>query len=144
MAAIPGVLTYGGFGQAAYGRCQLGTPSSDIGPRFYTSKPSDGTSNVARDVWLEFYTYYYSSVPAFYGPAEVEIAVEISEDGGDNYNDASIAPYALTIKPFDGQRYWTKIVKTGLWADNEEIVIRYTGIDEHGNPSTKEVPVIWS
>ena len=63
MGAIPGVLTYGGFGQAACGRCQLGTSSSTLDPRFYTSTPSDGKHNVDRDVWPEFYTYYFSSVP---------------------------------------------------------------------------------
>ena len=142
---VSGTKAFGGYGQAAFGRCQLGTSSSDITPKFYTSSPSDGAQRVALDRWIEFYTYYYSSVPAALGPDPETPFIEISENGGATYLDASLAPYALTYTAVDGQRYWCKILKTiGQWPENSEIIIRYTGVDEHGNAAEKTVPVVCS
>ena len=60
-------MGYGGYGQAAHGRSQLGSASSAVEPRFEVSQPVDGQRDVPRNQWLTFQVYYYSSVPDIYG-----------------------------------------------------------------------------
>lgn len=137
----------GGFGIAPLGQSETGHPKCDIEPRFYTSKPVDKQSNVATNTWLRFDTYCYSSW------IDLEnITVEISEDNGVTYTTAYNG--SSFLPPYDGTnskvrrpdshtiRFW--IDKAGLWPINETVKIKFTGIDEFGNSTSKEAPVIWS
>ena len=84
----------------------------------------------------------------FYGssiPTEVAdgLAIQISEDGGDTWADAFSAPYTTTVRVKNGQTLWVKILKTGDWTDQSQVVIEHTSPDEYGNETTKEYPVRW-
>lgn len=142
----------GGYGQIAHGRHKYGArdsedfaiPPAPLGPRFNYSSPLDGAHNVNRSQWIVFELYYYSSAYASDTSIPPPGALfEISEDGGTTWADASIAPYTLTTAFKDGQILWVKIIKAGLWTDNEEVVIRTNLSDEFGQPSTDEFPVRW-
>lgn len=137
----------GGFGITAFGQSEMGHPKSDIEPRFRRSKPLDGSLNVPTNVWLRFDTYLFSSW------IDIEnITVEISEDNGATYNLAFdgttfIAPYNganSKVRRPDSHtiRFW--IEKAGFWPPEETVKIRFTGVDEFGNVSSKEAPVVWS
>lgn len=136
----------GGFGVAPFGHSEMGSPKSDIEPRFYSSKPLDGSVDVPTNVWLRFDTYVYSSWVEI-----ANIAVEISEDNGVTYSTAFdgssfLAPYNGSnskVRRPDSHtiRFW--IDKAGLWPSEETVKIRFTGTDEFGNVSTKVAPVVW-
>lgn len=131
----------GGYGQVAWGQHQCGAPASAIEPRFYVSVPVDGAYNQSRESILEYEVYYYSSFPV---DSEVSpLVFEISEDGGGSYADATEAPYTLRYRFLGGHTLWVMIVKEGLWAQDSEIVIRTTGLDEFGQSITKDLPVRW-
>ena len=136
------VLAAGGYGQVAWGQHQWGAPASVIEPRFFSSIPPDGAYNQSRESVLEFEMYYYSSFPV--DTVTSPAVFEISENGGALYANAEATPYALVRRFLGGHRVWVKIVKTGLWALNSEIVIRTTWPDEHGQSITKELPIVWS
>lgn len=131
----------GGWGQVAWGQHEWGAGQSVIEPRFNLSDPVDGKYNVSREVWIEYEMYYYSSFPV--DSPESLAVFEVSEDGGASYNPAVGAPYALTTRFLGGHRLWVKIVKTGLWADDAEIILRTTVNDEFGQEITKELPIRW-
>lgn len=131
----------GGWGQVAWGQHEWGAGQSAIEPRFNLSDPIDGTYNVSREVWVEYEMYYYSSFPV--DSPESLAVFEVSEDGGATYNSAALAPYALTTRFLGGHRLWVKIVKTGLWADDAEIILRTTVNDEFEQEITKELPIRW-
>ena len=134
-------LAAGGWGQVAWGQHQCGAPASVIEPRFYTSLPPDGAYNQSRESVLEYEVYYYSSFPA---ETDASPAIfEISENGGVLYVDAQSPPYALTYRFLGGHTLWVKIVKSGLWAVDSEIIIRTAIPDEFGQPITKELPIRW-
>lgn len=132
----------GGYGQDPYGQHQAGSAASDYEPRFRKSKPLDGEHNVSLVQWITFEVYYHSSFPVDES-AVVWPYVEISENKGRTYVDASIDPFSLTIREKDGHTLWMKILKDGLWPPREEIKIRMTRPDEFGQPITKEAVVIW-
>lgn len=140
-------LYYGGFGVTSFGQSEMGHPKSDIKPTFLQSRPLDGSVDVPTNVWLRFDTYLYSSW------IDIEnITVDISEDNGAVYNPAFdgtvfIAPYNginSKVRRPDSHtiRFW--VHKAGLWAPEETVKIRFTGIDEFGNVAVKEAPVVWS
>jgi hypothetical protein len=135
------VLAAGGWGQVAWGQHQYGAPASDIEPRFYASYPADGAYNRSRESVLEYQVYYHSSFPAELLLGTV--LFEISENGGGAYSDAQVSPYALTYRFLGGHTLWVKIVKSGLWARDSEIVVRTTCEDEFGQTITKEFPIRW-
>lgn len=135
-------MLYGGFGSVASGRSQFGSAESDVEPRSNrASDPSDGAHNVASTKWLTYEVYYYSSTPPL--TAAEGLLIEVSEDAGATFTDATGAPYDLTVRVKDGQTLWIKILRTGLWPNNSEIVIRTTAPDEFGNPVTDTYPVRW-
>ncbi len=138
---MPPPLIAGGWGQVAWGQHEWGAGQSAVEPRFNRSGPIDGAHNVSRESWLEFEVYYFSSFPA--ETLSSLTVYEISEDGGANFVDAAVAPYALTARFIGGHTLWVKIVKTGLWASASEIVIRTTRPDEFSGEITKELPVRW-
>jgi hypothetical protein len=137
----------GGFGISPFGQSEMGHPKSDIKPTFLQSKPLDASIDVPTNVWLRFDTYLFSSW------IDIEdITVEISEDNGATYNLAFDG--TVFAAPYDGLnskvrrpeshiiRFW--IDKAGLWPPEETVKIRFTGVDEFGNVSVKEAPVVWS
>jgi hypothetical protein len=152
---------YGGYGQAAHGRSQYGSPSPSnvlvIEPRFNISKPVDGARNVNPAVWATFDVYYYTcSYPkpvehAHWGLVPT-IKVELSLDGGQNYLTvfdpetmvADAPGYTTRVRYRGGQRIWAIIKKLTGWPLQGEVKIRYTGPDEYGQAATKEVPIHWS
>jgi len=136
----------GGFGISPLGQSEMGHPKSDIKPTFMQSKPLDGSVNVPTNIWLRFDTYLFSSW------IDIEnITVEISEDNGGTYvlafdGTAFLAPYNginSKVRRPDSHtiRFW--IDKAGLWPLEETVKIRFTGVDEFGNLSVKEAPVVW-
>jgi hypothetical protein len=143
----------GGYGHLAHGHHKYGAQDSNdfqyptpqpIGPRFNGSRPQAGEYGVSVSQWITFEIYYYTSsynVDPSLLPADLPI--EISEDGGDTWSDATVAPYTITARPKDGQILWIKIVKDGDWTDNSKIMIRTTMPDEYGQPITGTVPVKW-
>jgi len=131
----------GGWGHAAWGECEWGNKQSAVEPRFNVSSPLDGTPNVARDVWLEYEVYYYSSFP--YDITSNPAVFEISEDAGSTFSSAESSPYTLIQRFLGGHRLWVKIVKTGLWTPSTEVIIRTTLPDEFGQSITKDLPVRW-
>lgn len=131
----------GGWGQTAWGQHEFGDGQSVIEPRFNASDPLDGALNVSREKWVEFEVYYFSCFPA---ETLTTLAVfDISEDGGDTYLSAEAPPYTLMRRFIGGHTVWVKIIKVGLWAPEEEIVIRTTLPDEFGQEITKNLPVRW-
>jgi len=135
----------GGWGNIPHGQHEWGAAKSDIEPRFNFSAPSDGQANVDRGVFLEFEVYYYSSFPNEYDDSLLGIPeVEISEDKGATFYNAAQAPYALTKRLKAGHIVWYKVVKTGLWTANTEVIIRTTLPDEFEQAITKISPVRWS
>jgi len=136
----------GGFGISPLGQSEMGHAQSTIEPRFYVSRPIDGSINVPTDTWLSFTTYNYSSW------VDIEATtVEISEDNGVTFNAAFdgtnfIAPYdgALSKARYTDShtiKFW--IFKTSLWPVATTIYIRLTAQDEFGNVATKTAPVVW-
>lgn len=135
----------GGWGQDPNGQHEFGAGVSTIEPRFNTSIPQDEQRGVARTQVTQHEVYYYSSFPNLNDPlVTVEPFVQISEDGGVTYNDASASPYTLTYRlGLGGHTAWFKIVKDGLWPVRAEIKIQTTLPDEFGQAITKTAPVRW-
>lgn len=134
----------GGYGFAPWGQHQYGAERSDIEPRFNTSAPFDGERDVELDHWIEYEVYYYSSFPNQYDPlVTAEPYVQISENSGVTYVDASVYPFSLTRRYLAGHTVWFKILKDGLWPKSSEIIVKTTLPDEYGQPISKEVPVKW-
>ncbi len=132
---------FGGYGQAAHGRHQLGAASSEICPFYNESVPVDHETGVSLDQWITFTTYYYSSMCEF----PTGVYVEISEDEGTTFEPAVAPAYELTLSVKDGQQIWIKVRKRiGEWPIWTKIVVRYTGPDEHGNVAVKTAKVRWS
>jgi hypothetical protein len=136
----------GGFGLAPLGHTEFGNSKSDIEPRFSESKPIDKSINVATNEWLSFTTYCYSSWIVL-----ENITVEISEDNGISYavafdGTSFLSPYDHVnskVRRPDSHSILFIIVKAGFWPSAEVVKVRFTGLDEYGNTSTKEVPVFW-
>ncbi len=135
----------GGFGQDPLGQHEAGAGQSTIEPRFNFSLPRDEQRGVARTQGIEFTVYYFSSFPNMYDPlVTTEPFVQISEDGGTTYNDASAAPYTLTYRlGLGGHTAWYKIIKDGLWPVRGEIKIKNTLPDEFEQAITKAAPLRW-
>ena len=152
---------YGGYGQAAHGRSQYGSPNPSnvpvIEPRFNTSSPTDGELNVDSVRWATFDVYYYaSSYPAPIEHAHwgfvPKVKVELSLDNGLSYatvfdpeNMVTDFPgYEVRVRYRGGQRIWAIIRKLTGWPLQGEVILRYTGPDEFGKAASKEVPIHWS
>jgi len=146
---------YGGYGQHAFGRAQYGAATSEIEPRFSYSNPVDGAENIPQGQFVTFETYYYSSHPDIIDHAHwglcPNIKLEVSVDGGSNFetifdpeNMLDDAPgYTVRVRVKDGQTVWGLIESNTGWPFLQEVIFRYTGMDEFGNESTKETPVYW-
>lgn len=142
----------GGYGHLAYGRHKFGgadsldfqEPPQPLGPRFSFSTPLDGANNVPLSQCIFYDLYYYSSslgVDISNPPSTPPI--EISEDAGGTWLDASIAPYTLSSYYVDGQTYRFKIQKASDWTAGADIQIRTTFPDEYGQVATDILPVRW-
>jgi len=143
----------GGYGNLAHGHHKYGAQDSKdfqypipqaVGPRFNGSRPQAGAYAVPISQWLIYELYYYSS-SINVDPALLpsNLPVEISEDGGVTWVAATTTPYTMTARPKDGQTLWIKIVKTGSWTDNAQILVKTTMPDEFGQPITDITPVRW-
>jgi hypothetical protein len=135
-----------GFGNNPFGRHSYGGMSSEIGPVFFDSTPSDGDSNVS--------TLHVSCKTEIYGFSSRvhDVRVEISEDGGGfvdaYYNGGFVSPYNgagswLSFHQSDPQKMIAKIVKTEPWEEDVNIVIRVTATDQFGAEATKMAHVEW-
>ena len=143
----------GGYGHLAYGQHKYGARDSldfqyptptPIGPRFNVSTPANGTYGVALTQWITYEIYYYtSSIGVDPSVLPSNLPVEISEDAGDTWVDATSAPYTLMSRFKDGHTLWIKLTKAGSWAVNSEILIRTTLPDEYGQDITGIAPVRW-
>ena len=137
----------GGYDLASYGRSEYGNAASAVEPRYSFSRPADHEVNVARDQFLKFTTYCFSDW------IELDaIEIEISEDGGLTYLPAMTlgqifqSPYDGSnskIYRSDSQRIDVIIEKTNLWVQAGRVIVRFTGVDEHGQSSSKTLPVFW-
>lgn len=133
-------MATGGYGNLAVGRHQYGAPDSEVSPTFHSSSPLDGETNVAVNRWVEFYLHAFSSTLS---PTEIVAGLEVDETGGGTYVSANAAPYQTTVRVYDGQKYWVKVLKAGPWRSRSSITFRVTCADEFGNACVKEVPVEW-
>lgn len=143
-------MTVGGYGQVAFGQCELGQAKSDIEPRYSESFPSDGATNVSiYDRFIRFDVYGFSSRIQ----ADSTLLVEISENAGVSYvsayeTNAFVAPFnggasRIDVHLSKPNAIIVVLEKTGPWADETEIKVRVTGKDEYGQEATKETPIIW-
>lgn len=136
----------GGFGISPCGHTQAGGVTSDVEPRFMSSRPVDRQRNVSRSQVLRFLVYCYSSwteIP--------DVVVRVSEDGGLTFAPAFgpsgfVAPYdghASNITRYKGHSLVIYIHKTALWPFAEKVVIEYEGVDEYGNSATRTAVRWW-
>lgn len=131
---------YGGYGQAASGRHQFGSPESCIEPRLEDVFPPDESTGISVKTYINFEVYYYSSILDFQG----DTLIEISENAGVDYVVVEEPNYQLSYCMRDSQTVWVRIQKlNGFWPSNMEIKVRFTGFDEFGQTVSKEVPVMW-
>ncbi len=140
----------GGFGIIPFGRSQFGHGFPDIEPRFLSSRPLDKSINVSQDATLKFTTYCFSSWIDVDEPLP-GVQVEISEDAGNTFvpayaSGAFVAPYDgvnSKVRRTEGHELTFYIQKTADWPLSTAVMIRYTGVDNYGQVSSKEAPVVW-
>jgi len=131
---------FGGFGGSAVGRTPCGGSLNDIPPSYDESLPLDNAKNVARNQYVIFETYFYSSTPDF----PDGFLIELSEDGGVNFHPVVPPEYEITLQLKDSQQVWCKIRKTStLWPERTKIVVRCTTADEYGNVVVKNQALRW-
>lgn len=141
---------YGGYGISPHGRSNYGNAASELEPRFFSSNPTDGSVDVSvYATTIVFSVYCFSSTVLDDG----QLLVEISENGGTSYadayrNEAFVAPYAgsrsrIDFQVANPQELMIYVHKSAPWANDKEIRVRVTILDEFGNEATKEAPVVW-